>query len=317
MSGGPNCATADITILFFFGGVKMVNVKIIKNDKIIKVSDLRDVTQEDIEAADSYRIKNKFKLDLTQLDDQERLNLIKLELKHNSKYIKRFNLFYKEFLKEDLKNSRLFNISKANKTKNMLVLSFNPGVCCNNPKCNNILRCYSKKLEKLRHNILKCIARQASIFNNLPVEDLAGKMKQEIIKYLKNQENPEKYIRLCEYGSITGKQFNKLLQVLNILEPFLIENSIKFYIYLDDYKPVPNELKSLINNVIVLNSSNIYTYYRFKEHKIKTNLIVSVPVEEYQESKRDQANYFYCPGNCKGCTGCKEHQEKPILFKNH
>ena len=295
----------------------MVNVKLLKNNKIIKVSDLRDVTQEDIEAADSYKIKNKFKIDLTELEDQEKLNLIKLELNNNSKYIKRYNIYYKEFLKEDLKNLKLFTVSGATKTKGFLTLSFSPGVCCHNPNCNNFLRCYSKKLEKLRPNILKSIARQEAAFNNLSIEELAGKMKQEINNYLNRQENPEKYIRLCEYGSITCKQFNKLLQVLNILENFLKSQEVRFYIYLDDYKPVPNELKSLINNVIVLNSSNIYTYYRFKEHNINSNLITSVPVEEYQELKRDQVNYFYCPGNCKGCTGCKEHQEKPVLFKNH
>ena len=295
----------------------MVNVKLLKNDKIIKVSDLRDITQEDIEAADSYRIRNKFKLDVTQLDDQEKTNLIKLELNHNSKYIQRYNLFYKEFLKQDLKNLKLFTVSGATKIKNMLVLSFNPGVMCHNSYCNNFLRCYSKKLEKLRPTILKSIARQAAVFNNLPASVLSEKMKQEINNYLNHQENPEKYIRLCDYGSITENQFNKLLQVLNILEPFLIENSIKFYIYLDDYKQVPEELKHLINSVIVLNSSNIYTYYRFKEHNINSNLIASVPVEEYEQLKNDQVNYFYCPGNCKGCTGCKEYQEKPILFRNH
>ena len=67
----------------------------------------------------------------------------------------------------------------------------------------------------------------------------------------------------------------------------------------------------------MLNSSNIYTYYKFKEHNINSNLIASVPVEEYQQLKQDQVNYFYCPGNCKGCTGCKEYQEKVVLFKNH
>lgn len=200
----------------------------------------------------------------------------------------------------------------------MLTLNFNSSFCCYNSYCNNFLRCYSKKIERFRPSVLKMIAGQAAIFNKLPASVLTEKMKQEFTDYYTRNPGAPREVRLCQYGSINQLQFNQLLKVINNLYYFLVNNNISFYIYLDDFKQIPEEYRYLINSIFFINSSNIKTYNRFKHDKTPTNKIISIDKVFFDElQNQEPQNYRFCGGNCTTCNYCKTAQEKPILFKNH
>lgn len=288
-----------------------------------KWENLKDYNDYDILFLDceKIQIKDKTKIDLTKLNSADKVRLFLLDQKQNKQYLKRYRNYYNyynTFKQEELKNLKLFNISKSTKLKDMLTLNFNSAFTCYNSNCNNFLRCYSKKIERFRPSVLKMIARQAVIFNKLPPSVLTEKMKQEVINHFKHNPEAPREVRLCQYGSINQQQFNQLLKVIDKLYYFLVDVNLSFYIYLDDFKQVPEEYRYLINSIFFINSSNIKTYNRFKQDKTQTNKIISMDKIFFDELKnQEQENYNFCYGNCTTCNYCKTAQEKPIIFKNH
>ena len=152
------------------------------------------------------------------------------------------------------------------------------------------------------------IARQEVIFNKLSVEDLVFKFKPVLRGYAP--------VRLCQYGSITKKQFLKLLIVLNSCNGFIKPNMV--YIYLDKPFKVPNNLKYLINEgYLIINCSNQLTYNYFKKQGLRTNLIISKDKHTVEQYFKEDKAFKYCCGNCTVCNYCMHYQKEPILFKNH
>lgn len=282
---------------------KKITIKDIKNnDKIIK----------NAKNGVNYTIKNKTKIDLSILDKKTLKKLYLIDKANNKRFIDMYKNYcnnYNKLSYNDLKSLDLFIKSNTTKTTGFWSLSFNSSLVCNNLYCSNFLRCYSKKTEKrFNKNVLKTIARQHVLFNKLSVEDLVLKFKPVLSGWAP--------VRLCQYGSVTKKEFLKLLNILDSCNSFIKPNMV--YIYLDKPFKVPNNLKYLINNgYLVINSSNRFTYDYFKKDGLKTNLIISKEPETVEQYFKEDKAFKYCGGNCTVCNYCMNHQEQPILFKNH
>ena len=281
---------------------KKITIKDIKNnDKIIK----------NAKNGVNYTIKNKTKLDLSGLCKKDLKKLYYIDKANNRRFIENYNNycnFYDTLSYDDLKTLDLFNRSSTSKTRGFWSLSFNSSLNCSNLNCSNFLRCYSKKIEKFRPNVLKMVARQHAVFNKLSVEDLVLKFKPVLSGWAP--------VRLCQYGSIKKGQFLKLLTVLDALKGCYDTN--KVYIYLDKPFKIPNKFKYLINlDYLIINCSNKFTYDYFKKQGLKCNLVVSKDKKTVEQDKKDGKNYKFCGGDCTVCNYCMNHQEQPILFKNH
>lgn len=259
----------------------------------------------------NFRIKGKTKIDLSVLSKKDLKKLYYIDKANNRRFIEDYDNYcnyYNNLSYEELKALKLFNNSNASKTRGFWSLSFNSSLKCCNLNCSNFLRCYSKKIEKFRPNVLKSIARQHVLFNKLSIYDLVLKFKPVLSGYAP--------VRLCQYGSIKKEQFIKLLTVLDSLKGQYTAN--KVYIYLDKPFKVPSRFKYLINlNYIVINASNRLTYDYFKNQGLRCNLIVSKDKKEVEQYKNDGKDFKYCNGNCTVCNYCMDYQEKPIIFKNH
>lgn len=281
--------------------------------KKITINDIKKDSNISKKIEDGYRftIKNKTKIDLSILDKKTLKKLYLIDKANNRRFIEDYNNYcnyYNNLSYSDLKDLDLFTSSNASKTRGFWSLSFNSSLNCCNLNCSNFLRCYSKKIEKFRPNVLKMVARQATIFNRLSINDLVLKFKPVLSGYAP--------VRLCQYGSIKKEQFIKLLTVLDSLKGQYSTN--KVYIYLDKPFKVPSRFKYLINlNYIVINASNRLTYDYFKNQGLSCNLIVSKDKKQVEQLKKDGKNFKYCNGNCTVCNYCMHYQKEPILFKNH
>lgn len=178
------------------------------------------------------------------------------------------------------KDTLIFNMTSATDCPSKAL-----GLC----KICNI--CYAMKAERLYPHSLPYRRRQAEYWANSTADKIAKDFQEEINR---KTQVPIKYIRVSEAGDFRSQEdVDKLFKVVELLA----NTGVKVYVYTArkdlDFSKAPQSLTIQGSGFMVHNS---FTATR-KEDVKPTDIV--------------------CPGDCKICNMCKEHNNLDIKVINH